>query len=134
MKTLTRKEAIDELRQHMLAITDEDHSICECATQRGILCHGFAQWTFDELKQRYWWLADRHPGIKRAELERLANIWQVARQQVMDTQVACDTQAIEHDTCQGWDEWDDATLARRLYEMSGEDVEVRPEPSAELRR
>ena len=128
MKTLTRKEAIDELRQRMLALTDEDHSICERARERGILCHGFAQWTFDELKQRYWWLVERRPGIDRAELERLANIWQVARQQVKGTSLACDTQAIEHDTCKGWDEWDDFTVARHLQELGGEDVEVRPEP------
>jgi hypothetical protein len=127
MKTLTRQAAIGELRQHMLAIADEDHSICQCAAERGILCHGFAQWSFDELKQRYWWLVERRPSIKRAELEHLANIWQVARQQVKGTQVACDTQALEHDTCKGWDEMDNPTVARYLQELSGEVVEVLPD-------
>jgi hypothetical protein len=46
----------------------------------------------------------------------------------MGTQVACDTQALEHDTCKGWDDWDDSTVARYLQELSGEVVDVLPDP------
>jgi hypothetical protein len=127
MKTLTRTQAIDALRSRLLELSDEDHSVCEVATRHGIYCHGFTQWSFDELKQHYWWLADRRPHVTREELERLANIWQVARQQVMGTQTACDTQCLEHDTCMGWDEWDEATLGRYVQELCGEQVTVLPE-------
>jgi hypothetical protein len=128
MKTLVRHEAIDALRERMRGLVDDDHSMCELASNCGILCRGFSQWTFEELKQRYWWLADRRPRITRDELERLANIWQVARQQVLGTDLSCDTQALEHDTCRGWDEWDEPTLSRFLGELCGEQVEVIPDP------
>ena len=126
MKTLTRAQAIEALRSRLLELSDEDHSVCAIAARHGIYCHGFTQWSFDELKRRYWWLADRRPHVTREELERLANIWQVARQQVLGTELACDTQATEHDTCKGWDEWDEATLARYVHELCGEPVAVVP--------
>jgi hypothetical protein len=127
MKTLTRNQAIDALRSKLLETVDEDHCICEVAARNGFYCHGFSQWSFDELKRRYWWLADRRPHVTREELERLANIWQVARQQVMGTQMACDTQTEEHDTCKGWDEWDSATLGRYVQELCGEQVAIVPD-------
>ena len=126
MKTLTRAQAIDALRSRLLELSDEDHSICEVAARHDIYCHGFKQWSFDELKRRYWWLADRRPHVTREELERLANIWQVARQQVMGTEIACDTQCFEHDTCKGWDEWDEATLGRYVQELCGDQVAIVP--------
>ncbi len=124
MKTLTRMQAIETLRDRIHDLVDEEHSICEVAARRGIFCHGFSQWTFDELKRRYWWLAERRPHITREELERLANIWQVARRQVMGTDLACDTQTLEHDTCKGWDEWDNSALSRFVQELCGEPVEI----------
>jgi uncharacterized protein YciW len=124
MKTMTRQEAIDRLRGRLMEMVDEDHSICEVAAEQGVYCHGFSQWSFDELKERYYWLADRRPNITREELERLANIWQVARSQVLGTPMACDTQALEHDTCKGWDEWDNETLARYIHELCGQQVSV----------
>ncbi|MHC5211098.1 MAG: hypothetical protein ACYTG2_10305 [Planctomycetota bacterium] len=127
MKTITKQQAVETLKTRMLELVDEDHSMCEVASRYGIFCHGFGQWTFDELKQRYWWLADRRPGITRAELERLANIWQVARQQVMGTDLSCDTQTAEHDTCHGWDQWEEPTLARYVFELCGEQVKVVPD-------
>ena len=127
MKTLTRAQAIEALRSRLLELTDEDHCVCEVAARNGIYCHGFSQWSFDELKARYWWLADRRPHVTREELERLANIWQVARQQVLGTELACDTQSLEHDTCMGWDEWDEATLGRYVHEVCGMEVSVLPD-------
>jgi hypothetical protein len=125
MTTITREQAIDKLRRRLSEASDENHSVCQVAGHAGIFCHGFSQWSFDELKRRYWWLAERRPNVTREELERLANAWQVARQEVFGTKLACDTQSIEHDTCTGWDEFDDATLARFVKELCGDVVEVR---------
>jgi hypothetical protein len=127
MTTLERRQAVAMLKARLLELVDEDHSICEVASRYGIYCHGFGQWTFDELKERYWWLADRRPGITRPQLERLANIWQLAREEVLGTDLACDTQALEHDTCHGWDEWDERRLARYVFELCGEQVTVVPD-------
>jgi hypothetical protein len=124
MKQLSRQHCIEDLRGHLLGLVDDEHSMCQVASRLGIYCHGFSQWSFDELKQRYWWLVERRPGIKREELERLANIWQVARQQVFGTQLACDTQTLEHDTCCGFDGWSNADLSRFHKELLGQAVEV----------
>jgi len=124
MNTITREQAIDRLRGKLLQLTDEDHSICEVSSAKGLFCRGFSQWTFEELKERYWWLVKSRPHIDRAELERLANIWQVARCTVMGTGLACDTQMAEHDTCKGWDSWDNAELARYIDELCHEQVQV----------
>ena len=124
MKTISRTQCIEEVRDALLRLVDEEHSICEVATKRGIFCKGFAQWSLDELKKRYDWLAAARPRITRAHLERLANLWQLARQQVYGTCLACDTQTIEHDTCRGFDDFSDAQLAEFHAELCGEPVEV----------
>jgi hypothetical protein len=115
------------VHESLAELTDDEHSMCDVAARYGIYCGGFSQWTFEELKQRYEWIADRRPGITRLKLERLANLWQLARQQVHDTRLSCDSQSIEHDTCEGFDGWDNETLARYLYELEGLRVHVLPD-------
>lgn len=126
MKTLDRNEAVQLLREKCMALVDDDHSICEVAARLKIFCGGFAQWTFAELKDRYDWIVARHPHITRKELEELANRWQLARQFVSGTALACDNQRCEsfHRTCRGWDEFSDEDLARFVAELTGDEVSV----------
>lgn len=121
---ITRHEAVDLLRDRLAELVDDDHSLCEVAARHKIFCRGFSQWSFDELKRRYDWIADRHPGITRPELEFRANAWQLARKQLLDTPTACDAQAQEHDTCFGWDEFSPLELQHFLHDLAGLDVEV----------
>ena len=65
------------------------------------------------------------PDIGREELEDLANRWQLARQIVDKVPLSCDAQAMEHDTCNGWDSFDDGTLARYYRELLGGDIAVK---------
>jgi hypothetical protein len=127
MKTMQRADAVAAVKSRLQDMVSEGHCACEVVSRSQLFCHGFSQWSFEDLKRRYWWLADRRPGITRAELERLANIWQVARQQVLGTELSCDTQTLEHDTCHGWDQWDNPTLARFVRELCHEDVQVLPD-------
>lgn len=129
MKTMQRKEAIDLLRRKCVALVDDEHSLCDVAQRLHILCGGFQQWSFGELKDRYDWIVKRRPNITRAQLEDLANRWQVARRFVHDEALACDNQLTEtyHRTCKGWDEFDEADLARFVEELTGEAVEVVPD-------
>ena len=131
MKELTRSKAIDVLRQKCLALVDDETSLCEVASQLQILCGGWSQWKFGELKKRYDWMVERRPRITRKELENLANRWQLARQFVGDAELACDNQIHEchHQTCLGWDEFSEEDLARFHLEMTGESVRVVPDPS-----
>lgn len=127
MLCLTRAELIDRLRAALLPMCDEEHSMCEVATQRGIFCHGFAQWTFSELRRRFPTIVRSRPAITPAELKKLANEWVLARQAAHDLPFACDAQMYEGDLrmCRGWEQWTNADLARFLRELTGEEVEVK---------
>jgi hypothetical protein len=128
--SITRSEAIALLRTKCVALVDEEHSLCDVAARLHVLCGGFAQWRFHELKERYEWIARRRPGVTRKELESLANRWQLARQFVLDTPLACDCQMQEktHSVCRGWDEFSDEDLARFCQELTGAETVVRSDP------
>jgi hypothetical protein len=128
MKVMTRDAAISALRAELLRIVDDEHSICEVAGRRGIYCHGFAQWTFSELRKRYPTIVRSRPRITPAELRDLANRWQIARQTARGTLLACDTQVEEGAlrTCKGWEEWTSSDLERFHRELTGEEIEIVP--------
>lgn len=129
-KTITRSEAIALLRRKCVALVDEEHSLCQVASRLHILCGGFSQWTWPELKERYAWIVRNRPGIARKELETLANRWQLARQFALDQPLSCDVQQHEreHRICLGWDGHSDADLARFCGELFGEEYSVVPDP------
>jgi hypothetical protein len=128
MRTLTRSQAIEEIRQCLLDKVGDHESMCQVAARCDLLCHGFSQWTFDELRERYDWIVERQPDMSREDLERLANVWQLARQEVHGTELSCDTQILERDTCRGWDDFSDAQIVECLGELSGEAVELCEKP------
>lgn len=132
MRTISRKEAIDDLRARFLELVDDDHCICEVAAREGIFCKGFAQWTFPELKERYAWMLKNRPRITRKELEELANRWQLARAYVVDKPIACDVQneEIQHPTCSGWSTFTDEQLAGFYGEVFSEQVTIAEQSAA----
>jgi len=134
MRTITRQQAIDLLRPRLAEQVDDKHCICEVAARTGILCHGLAQWSYADLKRRFWWLTLRHPELPRAEFEALANAWVIERQRRFGAELCCDAQTIERDICKGWDEFDDPSLARFVGELCGEKVSVvRAGPARRIR-
>ena len=124
MKKLTRAEAIDALRAKLLTLTDDEHSMCEVASKLHLYCGGFSQWKFDELRRRYAHIVKHRPHVSRPALEELANRWQLARQFVQGTLLACDTQTMERHTCHGWDGFSDEQLTQFYAELLGEPVEI----------
>jgi hypothetical protein len=135
MDTLTRTEAIDGLRKLLLELVDDEHSMCAVAAERGIYCHGFAQWTFGELRKRYAMISRSRPAITPAELRELANRWQLARQAAHGEALSCDSQMHEGRLaiCRGWDEFSDDDLARFHSELGGRSVRVVPDPAPAAR-
>jgi len=121
---MSREEVVAAIRARLLEMVDDEHSMCRVAAERGIYCRGFAQYSDEEMKKRYSWLLKRNPEMKREELEDLANRWQLARQIVDAVPISCDAQAVEHDTCMGWDEYDDRTLERFHRELVGTEVRI----------
>jgi hypothetical protein len=123
-RKIQRANAIADLRAALLRMTDDDHSMCSVAASRGILCGGFRRYSDNELKDRYDWLVRKNPTASRDELEKMANLWQLARQVLEGVPLACDVQKIEHDTCMGWDEFTNDDLEKYYREIVGEDVNV----------
>jgi hypothetical protein len=92
MQVLSRQRAIADLRHKLLELVDDDHSMCQVASEHKIFCSGFSQWSVAELEERYWWLLQNRPKMTRKKLEDMADRWQLARQFVRDTELSCDTQ------------------------------------------
>lgn len=124
VEKLQREEAVARLKRFLLLLVDEEHSMCKIAAEKGILCGGFTQYSDRDLKRRYAWLVERDPGMNRTELEESANKWQLARQLVHNLPIACDTQAVERDTCRGWDDFSDQELAHYCHEILGQKIEI----------
>ena len=129
MKTQGRSEVIEALRREMAEWCDDEHSICQVAAERGVFCHGFARWSFKELKERYPQITRSRRALTRKELEDLANRWQLARQYVKDEGLACDVQAQdeEYPQCKGWGEFTDEELEEFHNRICGDAVRVRGE-------
>ena len=121
---VSRTAAIGRLRKELLKLTDDDHSMCAVAAEKGVFCRGFRQYTDQELRSRYDWIVQRNPTATRDELEQLANLWQLARQVFDGVPIACDAQQREHDTCNGWDDFTNEELARHWKEILGQDVTI----------
>jgi hypothetical protein len=130
MVTINRAEAVATIRKRLLDMVDEDHSMCQVASERGVYCCGFGRLTDEQLRQRYSWLLKNNPRMSREALEQMANRWELARQTVNRVPIACDSQTLEKDTCAGWENFDDATIARFYQELVGEQIRVAdPAPS-----
>jgi len=129
---LTRHEAIETLRRHLMSLTDDQHSICQVAGEHGIFCGGFRRFPDVEFQERFHGLVSRREGLTRSQQEYLANTWQLARQILQNVGLACDAQTQAHDTCGGWDDFSNEDLARFLRELLAAEVTVVPdrEPAA----
>ncbi len=131
MKQITRAQAIEALRSRFLELVDDEHCMCLVASKLHVFCGGFSQWKTHELRQRYDWIVKRRPRITRRELEDLANRWQLARQFVQETPLSCDTQSLEHHTCQGWQGFSDEQLAGFHRDLLAEEVEIVPQAATQ---
>jgi hypothetical protein len=126
-RQLSREQVIDGIRTKLLGLVDDEHSICEVTTTLGIFCGGYSQMKTGELRRRYDWIVKNRPWMKRKEIEDVANRWQLVRQQLLGTQLACDTQAREgesHPTCEGWTGFSNGQMESYYRELLGEDVEI----------
>ena len=124
MAMISRDEAIAQLREQFLAMTDDEHSVCQVAADRGIFCNGFRRYSDTELRDRYWWIVRKKPDIARPDLENLANLWQLAQQEVQQMPCACDVQTRLHDTCRGWHDFTNDQLATYYEQIVGKAVRV----------
>jgi hypothetical protein len=126
MRTISRSQAIANLRRELLKLVDEEHSLCLVAARRGLICNGLGRWSTAELVRRLPW---RTPSAapERAEVERLANDWLSAFQDRPSGRLPCDPAPGRASLCAGWEEFYEGELARFHREMCGEEVRVVPD-------
>jgi len=125
IQALTRTDAISLLRQALIQNTDEENSICKVAAERGVFCKGFHRYTDEELRKRYDWIVAKNPLMTRDELERIANDWQLAQQEVYELPISCDVQMKVYDTCRGWNDFTNEQLAKFYYQLTGDEIAIR---------
>jgi hypothetical protein len=123
-RVVSRAWAIRTLREFLMTLTDEDHSMCRVATDRGIFCQGFRKLNEPDLRKHFAGIVERRPGVNRWQLEALGNQWELARQTVNGLPLACDVEQKEHGTCRGWDDFTNADLTRFCLELLGQEVIV----------
>jgi hypothetical protein len=119
-----REEAISRLRVALQKLTDDEHSICQVASERGIFCHGFQRWPASEFDRRWRDAIGRSTHLSRAQMEELANIWQLAEQIRRRVGFACDAQRNGPGGCRGWDEFSDVDLAGHCTEILGQRIRI----------
>ncbi len=119
-----RSEAISRLRSSLLAMTDDEHSLCQVAAERGIFCRGFRRWSETEFDRRWRMYIGRSTHLSREQMEEYANLWELAEQIRKRVSLACDAQTEARGPCRGWNEFSNAEIARFCNDVLGENVEV----------
>ena len=125
-ETWTREKAISRLRSALQKLTDDEHSICQIAAARGIFCHGFQRWPASEFDRRWKGAIGRSTHLSRAQMEELANVWQLAEQIRRRVGFACDAQTGGSGGCRGWEEFSDEDLAGHCGEVLGRRIRIAP--------
>ena len=120
----SRRDAIDRLRDSLRRLADDEHSMCQVAAQRGIFCRGFQRWPDSEFDRRWKSALGRSTHLSRAQMEELANVWQLAEQIRCRVGLVCDAQSGRHGGCRGWDEFSNDDLARYCSDILGLNVVV----------
>ena len=110
LKPWSRNEAIARLRAALLALTDDEHSMCQVAAQRGIFCDGFRRWNAAEFDRRWKFAIGRSTHLTRPQMEECANLWQLTEQIRQRVPLACDAKTTGDAPCRGWNEFSDAEL------------------------
>jgi hypothetical protein len=119
-----REEAVSRLRASLLALTDDEHSLCQVAAERGIFCRGFRRWNEAEFDRRWRKYIGRSTHLSRQQMEEYANVWELAEQIRRRVALACDAQTSGRGPCRGWNEFSNADIARFCNDVLGENVEV----------
>jgi hypothetical protein len=121
---ISRPQAIGLLRDKLTSLTDAEHCVCSIAQRLGLPCQGFAALPDPEFKKRFSWIAEKRPGASRAEMNELANLYLLGRQEATHLPLACDVETREHDLCGGWNTFDNETLEKFFGNVFGRPVKI----------
>jgi hypothetical protein len=121
----SRADAVGRLRTALLALTDEEHSLCAVAAEKGIFCMGFRRFDDREFQRRFRDTLGYSTHLDRAEMEKLANVWELAEQIRLRVRLACDAQTRSRGGhCRGWEEFSNGELARFCADILGKSIVI----------
>ena len=126
-----REGAIGVLRCRLAELADGERSLCSIVGERGLFCRGFRQWNDHEFHRRWRAVFGASTHLSRREIERLADLWQLAEQIACGAALPCDVASGRPAACAGWREFTDAELERFCAEMDGFDPKVDTAPPDE---
>jgi hypothetical protein len=133
---LTRLEAITVLRGELERLGDGEHSTCHIAAELGVFCRGFRRFDDHEFHRRWRPVLGESTHLNRAQIEQLADVWELCEQVSQRVRLTCDARAASTGPCRGWCEFSNASLARFCTEFLGREVIVTegdaPSPDASL--
>lgn len=115
----TREETIRRLRAALQPMCGGDRSMCEVAAEKGIFCRGFRRWHDSEFHRRWKGALGRSTHLTRAQMERLADLWQLSEQLRCGVAFACDASQRAPGACRGWDEFSNDALASFCADLLG---------------
>jgi hypothetical protein len=124
VESISRPKAIERIRSVLNALTNEERCACVIAGRYGIFCGGFSRLSDKEFRERFYWIVRKRPGASREEIERLASLYHLGRQQVTGSAVCCDVETRDHCGCDGWNMFDNRALERFCFELTGEPVRI----------
>ncbi len=119
-----RDDAIRHLRESLLKLTDDEHSMCQIAADKGVFCRGFRRWSNADFHRKWKAAIGVSTFLTRDQMERFANFWQLTEQIRLRVCFACDAETLSHGACRGWDEFGNDQLARYCADVLGVSVQV----------
>lgn len=121
----TREDALRKIREYLAANTRDDETTCQATARLGIFCGGYDQWTDEQLRELYPWLAKKMPrGTPREEFLKLIVAWDNARTLARKTPTTCDAKALDHEGCLGFDRFSSQELMQFFPKVFGDDDEI----------
>ena len=121
----TRDEALRRIRGFLVANTRADETTCQAAARLGIFCHGYDQWSTEELRTLYPWLAQKmSASAPREELLKLVVAWDGARTLALKVTTTCDAKSLDHEACLGLDGFSNEELKQKFPELFKPDDEI----------
>ena len=124
----SRPEAFRRIREFVLSNMRDDETSCQAAARLGLFCRGYDQWTTEQLRGIYPWLAVRLPkDATREQLLKLIVAWDGARMLVHDVPTTCEAKALDHEGCLGLERHKGDSLKKlfpQLFKPEDEIVDV----------
>jgi hypothetical protein len=121
---VSRPQAIERIRGALLERARDEECACGTAARIGVFCQGFRMLTDVELRRRFDWISRTRPGVSRAEMEHLVSLYHLGRQEVRGAALCCDVETREHCACDGWNRFDNATLEKFCFDLTGRSIQI----------